>query len=111
LQASSNPCKHWGSPICHFPTSGNKRTLSQRFCYQICYQPTEAEGNGFDTAALVDGGSLLTVKEVATVLRVSTATVYAMCERGELVHARVSNSIRVSVEALAFFLKRQDQQQ
>jgi excisionase family DNA binding protein len=39
--------------------------------------------------------SLLTVKEAAAVLRVCTATVYAMIERGELPHVRVSNSIRI----------------
>jgi excisionase family DNA binding protein len=39
----------------------------------------------------------LTVREVATRLKVSTATVYAMVERGELEHVRVSNSIRIVV--------------
>ncbi len=39
----------------------------------------------------------LTVKEVAGILRVCTATVYAMIERGELPHVRVSNAIRVVV--------------
>jgi excisionase family DNA binding protein len=37
----------------------------------------------------------LTVREVADRLRVSTATAYAMVERGELAHVRVSNAIRV----------------
>jgi len=46
---------------------------------------------------LVEGGvgDLLTVREVAKRLRVSTATVYALVERGELAHLRVSNAIRV----------------
>jgi excisionase family DNA binding protein len=48
-----------------------------------------------------DGGvaalRLLTVREVAVILRVCTATVYSMVERGELEHVRVSNSIRVVV--------------
>ncbi len=40
---------------------------------------------------------LLTVKEVAARLRVSTATVYALCERGDLAYVRVStHAIRVS---------------
>jgi integrase len=43
------------------------------------------------------GVSLLTVAEVAKLLRVCTATVYAMVERGELEHVRVSNSIRIVV--------------
>ena len=37
----------------------------------------------------------MTVKEVATALRVCTATVYNMVRRGELEHVRVSNAIRV----------------
>jgi excisionase family DNA binding protein len=43
------------------------------------------------------GNRLLTVKEVAALLRVSAATVYAPVERGELPHVRVSNAIRVVV--------------
>jgi excisionase family DNA binding protein len=39
-------------------------------------------------------GPLLTVREVARVLRVSTATVYKLCTRGELAHVRVLNVIR-----------------
>ncbi|MBN2192896.1 MAG: excisionase family DNA-binding protein [Polyangiaceae bacterium] len=42
---------------------------------------------------------LLTVKEAAKALRVSTATVYAMVGRGELEHVRVSNAIRIVVFA------------
>ena len=40
---------------------------------------------------------VLTVREVATALRVCTATVYDMIDRGELEHVRVSNAIRVVV--------------
>ena len=40
-------------------------------------------------------GELLTVKEAAGILRVCTATVYALVHRGELAHVRVSNSIRI----------------
>jgi len=38
-----------------------------------------------------------TVREVAAILRVCPATVYAMVERGELPHIRVANAIRVVV--------------
>lgn len=43
------------------------------------------------------GVRLMSVKEVAAALRVCTATVYSMIERGELEHVRVSNAIRVMV--------------
>jgi excisionase family DNA binding protein len=43
---------------------------------------------------------LFTVKEAAWILRVCTATVYSMLERGELPHVRVGNSIRIVVSAL-----------
>jgi excisionase family DNA binding protein len=39
---------------------------------------------------------LLTVREVAERLRVSTATVYRMCASGLLASVRVLNSIRIS---------------
>ncbi|HVP66369.1 MAG TPA: helix-turn-helix domain-containing protein [Anaeromyxobacteraceae bacterium] len=39
---------------------------------------------------------LLTVREVAARLQVSTATVYRLCGEGKLPHVRVSNSIRIS---------------
>jgi excisionase family DNA binding protein len=45
-------------------------------------------------------GPLLTVKQVAEALGVCTATVYALCERGLLVHVRVMHSIRISAAAL-----------
>jgi len=47
---------------------------------------------------------LLTVGEVAERLRVSTATVYALCKRGALRHVRVANAIRVPEAALLAFI-------
>ena len=47
---------------------------------------------------------LLKVGEVAERLRVSTATVYALCKRGALRHVRIANSIRVPETALLAFL-------
>jgi hypothetical protein len=38
-------------------------------------------------------------------LRVCTATVYRMCERGELGHMRVANAIRVSTASLDAFIR------
>lgn len=42
---------------------------------------------------------MLTVRQAAAVLKVSTWTVYTMVQRGELEHVRVSNAIRVVVRA------------
>ncbi len=39
---------------------------------------------------------LLTAREVADSLGVCRATVYALCERGELAHVRIAHAIRVS---------------
>lgn len=47
---------------------------------------------------------LLTVREVAERLGISTATVYRLCERGALPHVRVSNAIRIQLAALEAFL-------
>ncbi len=45
-------------------------------------------------------GPLLTVREVARMLRVSTATVYELCARGELAHGRVLNVIQIPEGAM-----------
>jgi excisionase family DNA binding protein len=45
----------------------------------------------------VGADSLLTVKEVAEKLKVSAATVYALCASGRLPHLRIStHSIRIA---------------
>ena len=58
---------------------------------------------------LVRGGRdhLLRVREVAARLGVCPATVYALVERGELAHVRVSNAIRVEPAELEAFVERQ----
>jgi len=53
-----------------------------------------------------EGARLLTVREVAARLAVSTATVYSLCERGQLRHVRVSNAIRVEPAELDAFIAR-----
>jgi excisionase family DNA binding protein len=53
--------------------------------------------------------ALLSVRQVAELLGVSTATVYRLCERGDLQHFRISNAIRVSVNDLSAFLAEQRQ--
>jgi excisionase family DNA binding protein len=47
---------------------------------------------------------LLTVRQVAEQLGVSTATVYALVDRGELVHVRVSNAIRIAAADVSAFV-------
>jgi len=49
---------------------------------------------------------LLTVKEAAVRLRVSPATVYGLCERGELRHVRIStHAIRIAEPDLSVFVR------
>jgi excisionase family DNA binding protein len=47
---------------------------------------------------------LLTVKEVARQLGLSTATVYGLCADGRLPHIRILNAIRVAPADLAAFV-------
>jgi excisionase family DNA binding protein len=64
----------------------------------------QAARPGFGAATI---GPFLTVREVAARLRLSTATVYDLCESGGLAHVRVSNAIRVAEADLTAFLLRQ----
>ena len=47
---------------------------------------------------------LLTVREVAGVLGVSTATVYRLCHEQALVHVRIANAVRLRPSDLASFV-------
>jgi len=51
--------------------------------------------------------ALLSVRQVAELLRVSTATVYGVCEHGDLRYFLISNAIRISGYDLAAFLEAQ----
>ena len=51
--------------------------------------------------------ALLCVRQVAQLLGLSTASVYRLCDRGDLQHFRISNAIRLSVDDLAAFLEAQ----
>jgi len=53
------------------------------------------QGSVARRTSLVGVEWLLTVKEAAERLRVSTATVYGLCKDGKLAHVRVGNSIRI----------------
>jgi excisionase family DNA binding protein len=48
--------------------------------------------------------ALLTVRDVAAILRVSRDTVYTLCTNGELPHIRVLNAIRISAHDLEDFV-------
>jgi len=48
-----------------------------------------------DVTVSAEPGRMLTVREVARLLRVSTATIYKLCTNGMLPHARVLNAIRI----------------
>jgi hypothetical protein len=54
----------------------------------------KTEGRGIEEGVL-----LMTVRAVAKDLRVCTATVCSLINRGELEHVRVSNAIRVVVRS------------
>jgi len=56
----------------------------------------------------VVGGPLLTVREVAERLRVSVATVYALCNSGRLAFFRIStHAIRIGADDLTGFVRSQ----
>ena len=54
-----------------------------------------------DDATGAEPEPLLSVRQVARRLGVSTATVYKLCSRGELAHVRVLNALRIPARALA----------
>ena len=69
-------------------TGGSEADCSEK-------RPGAADPKPRATPELQGSGRILTVREVAEILRVCTAIVYRLCKTGELPHFRVSNSIRV----------------
>ena len=67
---------------------------------------TRLDGLATDDEALRSVGKLLTVRQVAKVLGVCPATVYGLCDRGQLPHYRVGNAIRVDVTEVKAMLQR-----
>jgi excisionase family DNA binding protein len=55
---------------------------------------------------LADAAMLLSVRDAAAQLGVCTATIYTLCERGELGHVRILNAIRIAATDLAAFVAR-----
>jgi excisionase family DNA binding protein len=91
-------------------------SLSKNFAGSLLdgIQPTDPPtpaGSLLDSPATEDEalrsvGKLLTVRQVAKVLGVCPATVYRLCDRGELAHYRVSNAIRVNLAEVEVMLQR-----
>jgi excisionase family DNA binding protein len=56
---------------------------------------------------LLHGGceALLAIRAVAARLGVSTATVYALCETGQLRHVRILNALRIAESDLVDFVE------
>ena len=52
--------------------------------------------------------ALFSVRQVAQLLGVSTATVYRLCGRGELAHFRVSHAIRIRLLDLTSYVDAQE---
>ncbi len=87
------PTGHGGRPVepRRLPATGNEPPSGTHA------PPARALG-----LRVIDGGAddLLSVQAVAKRLSLSSATVYRLCGRGELVHVRIGNAIRVRREDL-----------
>ncbi len=55
---------------------------------------------------IADPERLLTVGQVAKLLQVCNASVYKLCEKGELEHTRILNSIRIAPADLSYLIGR-----
>ncbi len=88
--ADSSDVRHALAPF--FPRVGPNWVQRVTSKYRVRSRPT---------------ASLLSVRQVSDILGVSTAIVYRLCERGDLVHVRVSHAIRVGLDDLATYLERQ----
>jgi len=58
----------------------------------------------FAAPLLQEFGHVLSVRQAATVLGLSLASIYKLCASGELVHVRILNAIRIPSLKLAGFL-------
>jgi len=84
------------SPVQTFPSD---TTISQeKWCKY------GAAGSAYLRRARGGADDLLTVREVASRLGLSTATVYTLCHQGKLTHVRILNAIRIAPADLAAFI-------
>jgi len=86
-----------------FQTSQGLAPFSQNFAANLLLsQATFAT----QPVPVADSERLLTVKQVAKLLQVCNATVYKLCDKGDLSHMRILNSIRIAPADLADFIGR-----
>ena len=83
-------------------TTGNRSARSTDFCPGLggLFRRRVTPGLQSIRSEEVMWTRLLSVRETASLLRVSTSTVYKLCAEGKLQHVRVSNAIRISEAAL-----------
>ena len=67
---------------------------------------TRLDGKGAEPEVRARLQPLLSVRQVAKLLGVCPATVYALCNRGELPHFRILNAIRVDIQDVKLLLRR-----
>src|SRR5438105_1101099 len=90
-----NPCNTFSKTDAVLATSGNH--VGHTPTHSCTDQQVLARfGRRLAAFLLHEPERLLTVREVAEVLAVSTPIVYTLCERRELAHMRISNAIRVA---------------
>ena len=123
IHVSSNSCKDVQACANTGSVSDEKSknvqihaSLSKDFAGSLLdgIQPTDPPtpaGSLLDSPATDDEvaqsvGKLLTVRQVAKVLGVCPATVYRLCERGELAHYRIRHAIRVDIIEVKAMLQR-----
>ena len=123
IHVSSNTCKDVQACANTGSVSDEKSknvqahaSLSKDFAGSLLdgVRPTESgahagsllDGPASDDEALRSVGKILTVRQVAKLLGVCTATVYRLCERGALPHYRIRNAIRVDLAAVRAMLHR-----
>jgi len=77
--------------------------FSQNFAASLLLSPASSATEPVSVSGLE---RLLTVKQVARLLQVCSATVYKLCDEGELAYVRVLNSIRIAPVDLDDFIGR-----
>jgi excisionase family DNA binding protein len=86
-----------------FQVSQGLAPFSQNFAANLLLRQSSSTTEPFPVA---DSVRLLTVREVAKLLQVCNATVYKLCEKGELAHVRILNSIRIAPPSLSDLIHR-----